>query len=117
MARKKNPPTEPGPLPEDPESQPRKGGKRGRQTELPGVFENAKTYPSIERAMGELSAAMRDYAAAGKVCNDLHGKIKTLMIEHHVPTYVVHDLVCTVDPGEPKLKVKRLKDGEEAEAA
>jgi len=100
------PPSEP--LAEDPESQPRKGKRRGAQQPLPVVFENVKKYPTLEKAMGELSQAMRDYAAAGKICQDQRKRIETIMIEHNVSSYGVGDLLCTVDPGAPKLKVKRL---------
>jgi hypothetical protein len=111
MAKKKSPDE---PLREDPASQPHKG-KRGKQEPLPGVIENVVTHPSIERAMKDLSAAMIEYAAAGKVCQDQRAKIETLMLDKKVPSYVAHGLFVTIE-GEPHIRVKRLKDKEEEAA-
>ncbi len=54
MTKRNEPPTEHDPTRPDPEAQPFGAGRRPRQQPIPGVIDQVKTYPKLDRAMQDL---------------------------------------------------------------
>jgi hypothetical protein len=119
MASKKkgNKPVEP--LAEDPESQPRKGKKRGERP-LPVVGDALEKYADLDEAMVGLRELREEWAEAGQRIDKARVKIHGLLKAHGIQSYAAEGLIVDIDPGEEQLRIRKLrppKDDKKDEAA
>lgn len=94
-------------LHEDDESQPQKGAK---QKGLPGVHENAKTYPDVDMAMQHLAELLDQKNQVEADFEEHRDRVMTLLKKHKVPgcSYVAHGVMVGEKVADAKLYVKKL---------
>jgi hypothetical protein len=99
------------PLPEDPESQPRKG-RRPRQQEIPGAEQISKI-PALTKAVKALKEMRSEWQELGGRVAEQRDLVARLMHDHGLTTYPTSGLVVTLVPGKEKVKVKEVGGDED----
>src|SRR6185436_7060480 len=105
MSKKKGESEGPEPVREDDESQPRGKSKRGTQGGLPGVLDDVKKYPKLDRAMGDLLVKLDEVNKAQLDFNDQRRTVLELMHEHKIPSYAIEGLMVGTTEKEESLYV------------
>ncbi len=84
-----------------------------RQKEIPGVFDNVKTFPDLERAMKGLLDLREEFGELGTSISKKRTQIQTIMKSHDVTSYVACGLKVEIKPGEEQLQISKIKPPKE----
>jgi hypothetical protein len=107
------------PITEDPESQPQKGRKRGRDQALPGMEENIDKEPKLTALAIEIAQKRSEWNEIGAELEKLNERAKTLLHDRGLTSYVSKKagLTMKLKVGEETLSIKPFKVKEEDEEA
>lgn len=108
--------TDPEHIAEDPESQPRGKHKRGTQGALPGVLDDVKKYPKLDRAMGDLLVKLDELNKADADFKDQRRTVQEMCHELGIPSYAIEGLMVGTTDKEERLYVKRRKPPKQKKA-
>lgn len=103
-------------LAEDPESQPHKGKKRGRQTALPGIATNVLAHPKLDEALEGVAELMEQINVAKKEIEQRRPVIQKMLHKTGVATYVAHGVKARIDEGVEKVRLTQISAPKEKKA-
>ncbi len=86
------------------------GGGSGDQQELPGVVDDVKKYPKLDRAMKHLLSTLDEFAKDEIDVKDAKRTVMELIHEHELESYSIKGLMVGTKETEERLYVKRLKE-------
>jgi len=105
-------------LPEDPESQPHKGKRRGEQKSLPGVLEKTVQHPDVTRLAKQIKALRSERGEISAKLKRLNATMAEKMKKLGMQTYVTDTLIVECDSRDV-ISIRAIGDdeGEGSEAA
>ena len=80
--------------------------KDGDQQELPGVLPEVIKIPALTRACKSLKIAREEYQKAGMDARDAGDRVRTLMHEHNLKSYISKGIQVELCDGKETIKIK-----------